>query len=387
MKKIITTVLIPFILAGCKISQNKSVEYPFSSVARLGALAFSDPSLSATGKQSCASCHAPEYGHAAPNDLSVQLGGNDGTIAGLRNSQPLRYLATNTDFKLDERGRPSGGFFWDGRANSLVQQAAGPLLGAREMANPDKAAVVEKISRATWVEKFKEEFGPYILENVDLAFEKLTKAIAQFQMEDLQFNGFTSKYDAVLRGQSILSAQEKNGLMLFNNPNKGNCAACHTSTKSEDGRHPLFTDFSYDNLGVPRNADIPENTLTNYYDLGLCGRIELRDRTDLCGYFKVPSLRNVVLRKSFFHNGKFKSLRDVLTFYVERDIYPEKWYSKDSDGMVQKFDDLPLKWHENVNRSEAPYKNQLGNSPALNPSEIDDLLKFLETLTDGWQLK
>jgi cytochrome c peroxidase len=186
-------------IQGCGgAAENQS---SLSPIASIGAEAFVDQTLSASGRQSCASCHAPETSHSAANALAVQLGGINLDIQGLRNSQPLRYLIKNTPFHFDEEGTPTGGFFWDGRANSLAEQAAGPLLGAREMANPDKASVVAKIARSSWANDFKIVFGSDIFQNEDLAFEKLTLALQQFQLEDAVFNSFTSKYDAVLRGQ------------------------------------------------------------------------------------------------------------------------------------------------------------------------------------------
>ncbi|MCE2680055.1 MAG: c-type cytochrome [Burkholderiales bacterium] len=370
------------ILDGC--TEASTEQATLSPIAKLGAKAFVDSSLSASGLQSCASCHAPETGHSAPNSAPVQLGGTDLNIQGLRNAQTLRYLVHNPAFHFDESGKPVGGFFWDGRADSLSEQAAGPLLGAREMANPDKAAVVAKIARSNWANEFKQVFGSNIFQNIDLAFEKLTFALQQFQLEDAAFNSFTSKYDAVLRGRATLTEQEARGLSAFNDPNKGNCAACHTSSKAPGGDHPVFTDFSYDNLGIPRNTRISANEDSTYFDLGLCARSGLTDRTDLCGAFKVPTLRNVAIKPSFFHNGKFTTLKDVISFYVQRDTHPEKWYGRNSDGAVKKFDDLPTLYQANVNVTEGPYNRKLSEVPALSDSEIDDVIAFLMTLTDGW---
>ena len=195
-----------------------------------------------------------------------------------------------------------------------------------------------------------------------------------------------SKYDAHLRGQAVLSTQESRGLALFNDPAKGNCAACHPSERAADGSHPLFTDFSYDNLGVPRNRELVVNADPGYFDLGLCAQPggQLAARGDLCGAFKVPSLRNVALRQALFHNGHFKTLKDALAFYVQRDTNPEKFYPRRSDGTVDKFDDLPQAYKANVNTSEAPYDRQAGDAPALSDAEIDDVIAFLQTLTDGW---
>src|SRR6185312_13540665 len=158
------------------------------------------------------------------------------------------------------------------------------------------------------------------------------------------------------------------------------------SSRNADGSPPMFTDFTYDNLGVPRNPDIPANADPSYYDLGLCGpdRTDLTNRTELCGAFKVPTLRNIATRKVFFHNGEFKTLRDALRFYVRRDTNPEEFYPIGSDGHAQKFNDLPLQYRANVNTAEGPYNRTLGMAPALSDAEIDDLIQFLNTLTDGY---
>jgi cytochrome c peroxidase len=373
------------LLAACGGGSGGSTTPALSPEAALGELAFNDKTLSAGAHVSCASCHSADAGHAAPNDFSVQWAGPLGDTQGLRASQSLRYLAKNTAFHFDEEGTPVGGFFWDGRANTLADQAGGPLLGAREMANRSKAEVAEKIARTEWAARFRELYGDDILNDPERAFDKLTQALQRYQQEDAIFNAYTSKYDAVLRGQAALTVQEERGRVLFNDEAKGNCAACHPSAKNADGSHPLFTDFTYDNLGIPRNAEIDANGDPTYFDLGLCNRPELASRSELCGAFKVPSLRNVALRRVYFHNGKFKSLKDALTFYVQRDTNPEKWYPLNADGTVNKFDDLPAAYKGNVNTSEAPYNRSAGDAPALTDAEIDDIIAFLQTLSDGWK--
>ena len=136
---------------------------------------------------------------------------------------------------------------------------------------------------------------------------------------------------------------------------------------------------------MPRNPDIIRNEDGLYFDLGLCGRADLRARTELCGFFKTPSLRNVARRGSFFHNGRFNDLRQVLSFYAQRDTEPQKWYPLKDDGSVDKFDDLPLRYRGAVNTAVAPYNRRPGDAPALSDSEIDDLLVFLQTLSDGYR--
>ena len=373
------------LLVGCG-GDDDSAEAPrLSEKAALGEKIFEDVSLSASGRQSCASCHSPDVGHAPDNSLAVQLGGPLLDQPGNRVAPGLNYLSSNTAFHFDDEGTPTGGFFWDGRAASLQAQASGPLLATNEMANASVAHVVAKLSLASYAEEFKRVFGADIFTRPDEAMAQLTLALQMYQLEDTDFRAFSSKYDQFLRGRVALSEQEARGLELFNSPSKGNCAGCHPSEKGADGSHPLFTDFTYDNLGVPRNTALAQNADPAFYDLGLCGRADLASRTDLCGAFKVPSLRNVALRKVYFHNGRFTTLKDVVTFYVQRDTHPEKWYPLNADGTVNKFDDLPPQYHANVNTAEVPYDRVLGDAPALTDAEVDDVVAFLRTLSDGYR--
>ena len=359
-----------------------------SPAALLGEKVFSDQSLSASGKQSCASCHDRAQAHAQTNAFAVQLGGADSTVTGFRATPSLRYLNTNPAFAFDKHGTPIGGFNRDGRARSLAEQAQRPFLASHEMANVSKEAVVASLRKAGYAKQFKQLFGTAILDDADQAFDRLAFALQQFQQEDPSFHPFDSRYDQFLAGKTTLDAAELRGLALFNNPAKGNCAACHASARGADGAPPLFTDFSFDNLGVPRNTRIPATVDPAYFDLGVCGpdRTDLAARADLCGAFKVPTLRNVATRKVFFHNGAFTNLKDVVSFYVRRDTNPEEWYPLAADGSVLKFNDLPPAYRANVNTTEAPYNRQPGMAPALTNSEIDDLVQFLGTLSDADQL-
>ncbi len=372
--------------AGASSELADSTATTLSATAQLGAKIFADASLSASGRQSCATCHDPSSAHGAANDLAVQLGGPLLDRQGSRQSMSIRYLAANTAFHFDAEGTPTGGFFWDGRANSLADQAGRPFLNAKEMANDSKADVVAKLSRAAYAAEFRAVFGNAIFDNPDAAFDRITLALQQFQIEDPAFRPFSSKFDEFLRGKASLTEQELRGFALFNAPGKGNCAACHPSSRGADGSFPLFTDFTYDNLGIPRNPELAQNDDPTFFDLGLCARDsgDLSSRADLCGAFKVPSLRNVALRKTFFHNGRFKTLKEALTFYVQRDTNPEKWYPLNADGTVHKFDDLPPQYVGNVNTSEAPYNRRPGDAPALSDAEIDDVIAFLRTLSDGY---
>ena len=358
-----------------------------SSAAALGEQIFKDPSLSASGRMSCATCHDPAHAHAQSNTLAVQLGGPLGDVPGFRAVPSLRYLNTTPSFFFDAEGTPTGGFNHDGRAATLLEQAQRPFIAPHEMANPTPDAVVAKLALASYAAEFRRVFGNDILNDSAAAFQAMRFALQRYQLEDTaEFAPFTSKYDAFLAGKAQLGEQELRGLALFADPNKGNCAGCHPSARGSDGSPPLFTDFTYDNLGVPRNTAIPANADANYFDLGLCGpdRTDLvADHPDLCGAFKVPTLRNVATRQVFFHNGQFKTLKDALRFYVTRDTNPELWYPL-VNGVPDKFNDLPAQYRANVNTTEVPYNRRPGDLPALSDTEIDDVIAFLATLTDGY---
>ncbi|MCG6865251.1 MAG: cytochrome-c peroxidase [Thiogranum sp.] len=364
--------------------QAASTAPPLSPAAALGKKIFFDPSLSASGLQSCATCHDPAHAHTGSDGRAVPLGGPGMDVTGFRNTPTLRYLSFNSVFFFDDEGTPTGGFNLDGRAASLMDQAHRPFLAPHEMANATPVAVMDKLRSASYVSEFMQVFGSDIFDTGDAAFERATFALQQYEKESAEFRPFDSKFDYFLAGKVQLSAQEMRGLALFNNPTKGNCAACHSSARLPDGTPPLFTDFTYDNLGVPRNPDIPANANPDYYDLGLCGpdRTDLGSRSDLCGGFKVPTLRNVAVTAPYFHNGKFATLREVVSFYVRRDTNPEEWYP---NAGADRFDDLPPQYRANVNTTEAPYNRQLGGLPALTSDEIDDVVAFLKTLTDGYQ--
>lgn len=393
MKQVLA-VLAAAVLAGCGGGGSSSggseagsaaTETALSAQAQLGAKIFVDQTLSASGRQSCQSCHDPARAHGAPDGHAGQPGGKD-TLPdqGGRSSPSIRYLKFNASFAFANDGTPTGGFFWDGRATSLKDQAGGPFLNPAEMANDSVEDVVAKVAKASYAAEFRQVFGQDIFSRPQDAYDRLKLALQAFEQEDPAFAPFSSKYDEVLRGKATLTAQEQRGLVLFNSPAKGNCAACHPSAKGADGSHPLFTDFSYDALGVPRNPKLKTvQDDAGFFDLGLCALPGFESRADLCGAFKVPTLRNVALRGSFFHNGRFTDLKEVLSFYVTRDTDPARWYTQ-ADGSVVKFDDLPEKYRRNVNRTEAPYNRQAGAAPALTEAEIDDLIAFLKTLNDGY---
>lgn len=363
-------------------------------MAALGRAMFFDPGLSASGRMACATCHSPAHAYGPPNALSVQIGGPHLDLAGQRAVPSLRYVQSVppfTEHYFDNDGNdsadagPTGGHTWDGRVDSTHAQARLPLLSPLEMANAAPADVVRKLRAAPYAAQLRATFGAQALDDEALAFRRALMALEVFQETPSEFQPFTSKYDAVLRGQTKLNASEAHGLQLFNDPAKGNCASCHVS-QIRDGKFPLFTDWGLIALGVPRNAQIPANRDPAYFDLGLCGpmREDLKNHPEYCGRFRTPSLRNVAQRRAFFHNGVFHTLEDAVRFYVQRDTHPERYYPRGADGKVRKFDDLPERYRANVN-TEPPFGGNPGQAPALNATEIRDVVAFLHTLDDGWK--
>jgi len=364
-----------------------------SPAARVGKEIFFDKSLSASGKMSCATCHDPQHAYGPPNDLAVQLGGPTLTDAGTRAVPSLRYQEYTPPFAdlLDNPDGistpgPGGGLTQDGRAPTLADQAQIPLLAPNEMANKSRADVVARIKASAYAAQFQKAFGERVFRETNAAFQKALEALQAFQLEDSSFHPYSSKYD-LYAGNKIggdLTPAERRGFAVYNDPKKGNCFACHYNGAGLNGSVRLFTDYTYAAIGVPRNKEIPANKNSRHFDLGICGRPDhpLPASRQYCGMFKTPSLRNVATRKVFFHNGQFKSLRDVIRFYNTRDTNPELWYPV-VKGIAQKFDDMPAKYRANVD-TQAPLDGKApGSKPAMSDQEVEDLETFLRTLTDA----
>jgi len=360
-------------------------------VLELGRTLFFDPALSASGQLACASCHDPNFAYGPPNGLSSQMGGGELRSGGLRAAPSLRYLQTVPPFSehyFDEAGDesadqgPTGGHTWDGRADTLHEQALLPLTSTLEMANDSIASVVAKVEQAAYAARFRAIFGDDVFAEPVRAQSAVLLSLEVFQHSPKDFYPYSSRYDLYLRQKLQLNAQELRGLALFNDQNKANCVHCHVS-QIRKAAFPQFTDFGFAALGAPRNAKLSQNQDRSFFDLGLCGplRKDLSSHREYCGAFRAPTLRNVALRRAFFHNGVFHSLEQTLQFYAERDTNPGKWYPK-ANGKPDTFDDLPPELHGNVNR-EPPFGRKPGQAPTLSSVEIRDLIAFLKTLTDA----
>jgi cytochrome c peroxidase len=364
------------------------------ALASLGRKMFFDVSLSASGKIACASCHDPAFAYGPPNARPVQRGGTNRRQSGIRAVPSLKYLqvippfvehyfdseATGDD-SIDNG--PTGGLTWDGRVDRGRDQARIPLLSHYEMAGGSPASVVARVRKSGYAAELTALSGA----NTDsgAAFNTILEAFEAWEQDDEEFYPYSSKYDAWLAGKVKLSEAEQRGLRLFTDPDKGNCARCHIATRGVNGTPPQFTDYGLIALGAPRNYRIPANANPAWYDLGLCGpeRLDLQSRDEYCGRFMTPTLRNVATRKTFFHNGVFHTLKEVIEFYCQRDTNPEKWYPRNRDGSVVKFDDLPPRYRSNIEMG-FPFGRRVGARPALTDDEIQDLIAFLKTLTDGF---
>lgn len=392
-------------------------------VQQLGKKIFFDANLSAQRNQSCATCHAPEVGWSGPDSTFNSHGsvynGSFSDRFGNRRPPSASYVAQSPVLKWDTKEKAFiGGAFWDGRAtgarlkSTAAEQAQGPFLNPLEHGFADAACVVSRVCSApyagdleklypsictiTWPvnhdqrcaeDGYKAELPAIEQKKIDTAYDAIARTIAAFELSP-EVNPFSSKFDAYLAGKAKLSKQEQLGLKLFNG--KGKCADCHPSS----GKKPLFTDFTYDNLGIPRNPENPFYTQKAVYnpdgaawvDPGLGGFLATekawaaKARTEF-GKHKVPTLRNVDKRprpdfvKAFGHNGYFKSLKEIVHFYNTRDSLP---ICKPGDK-GEKVTCWPLpETAMNMNMDE------MGNL-GLTDTEEDAIVAFMQTLSDGYE--
>jgi cytochrome c peroxidase len=355
----------------------------FTPKEQLGRLLFNDPRLSEPAGQSCATCHAAGLAFTDPDKAVPTSRGVHPDRFGSRNTPTATYMAFSPEFHRDDaEGLYIGGQFLDGRAATLEEQAKGPFLNPVEMANSSKAQVVAKVASAPYASLFKRVYGPAVFNDPERAYDKVADAIAAFERTRV-FSPFSSRYDAYLAGRARLTPQEQRGLELFEREDKGNCAACHPSRPAADGTPPLFTDFTYDNLGVPKNPANPFYRVArqfnpagwNFVDRGLGGALGLMSED---GKFKVPTLRNIALTAPYMHNGYFVTLRGVVDFYNTRDVK-----RRCTQEFVAEQTALARGCWPQAEVADNVNKDELGDLK-LTAQEVDDIVAFMRTLTDGW---
>jgi cytochrome c peroxidase len=375
----------------------------------LGKRLFFDENLSDPKGQSCAACHGREAGWTGP-DEGINKAGSvyEGALKGrFGNRKPpsAAYAGDSTKLHIDENGNFNGGMFWDGRATGeelgdpLAEQAMGPFLNPLEQNIADKKSVVLKVIESHYSKLFKKVWGTGSLDlkkDINLIYKQVARSIAAYE-RSAEVNPFNSKFDDFWRklksaglkvekidntnwkeyANSGLNEIELKGLMIFNT--KGKCANCHV-LMARNGNPPLFTDFTYDNLGIPKNPDNPFYSMglkwnpegKAWIDKGLGGFLEESKKYKKYakknyGKHKVPTLRNVDVRpregfvKAFTHNGFFKSLKDLVHFYNTRDRADANWPAPEVK--------------ENINKKE------LGDLGLTEEEEVA-IVEFLKTLSD-----
>lgn len=379
-----------------------------SSKEALGRLIFFDQRLSINGNQACAACHAPSVGWTGPVESINETGAvYEGSIAGrFGNRKPpssaYATLSPTLHLEVDRKAQLFvGGNFWDGRAtgehlgNPAADQALGPFLNPVEQALSAAADVVSRICGGPYAAQFTGVWGPAVCEpgHVTEAYDAVGLSIAAFE-GSAESNAFTSKFDSYLARSARLDPEELLGLALFRG--KAKCAGCHVLSGGPNGE-PLFTDFTYDNIGVPKNPQNPWYSMppelnpdgARWIDQGLGGF--LATRSDFAGFApqnlgkqKVPTLRNVDLRpspsfvKAYAHNGYFKTLEGIVHFYNTRDVKPTcAGAFTEAQALAAGCWPAP-EVSVNVNHDE------LGNLH-LTPMQERAIVAFLKTLSDGYR--
>ena len=374
---------------------------------RLGRALFFQTALSVNGTQSCASCHDPANGFASGTAFP------EGAVAGHfgnRNPPSLAYQAISPVLHHrieDGAALFLGGDMADGRARGdtgqpAQDQALMPILNPDEMALPHAACLAARACASEGAAMEAAEAGVCAMPlEVDAtcaapepeepasetraAVDLVQRAFAAYEAS-ADVMPFSSRYDGDRSGTGDLTAEEKAGLALFDG--KAQCSACHVLTAS-DGRGPLLTDFTYDNLGVPRNPDNPwygaaaNDKGRDWVDRGLAVTLEADPlyapaAADVEGAVKVPTLRNVWTGqpRAYMHNGWFKTLEGVVRFYNTRDVWPrcDSAWMTEAQALAARCWPAP-EVEATMNRDE------LG-SLKLTEREEAQIVAFLKTLTD-----
>lgn len=246
--------------------------------AELGRLLFYDVSLSADSSLSCGSCHKQE--HAFTDGEQFSKGFKGQTLE--RNTMPLFNLAWNHSL------------FWDGRAKSIEEQVFHPVRAHNEMNLHWDVAAKRIRTNKKYKALFKAAFGTAKVDSM-----LISKAIAQFERTLISNR---SRFDRALAGQTILTEDEREGFILLNDMTRGDCLHCHTTDADALGTTGAFSNNGLDDVKDPGS----------YKDKGR-GAIT-GDRKQL-GHFKIPSLRNLVFTAPYMHDGRFKTLEEVIDFY------------------------------------------------------------------------
>jgi len=358
-----TWLVIAAIISGCGGGGNLGAGGASKEV--LGRILFFDPRLSEPAGTACVTCHQP---FRAFTDPRQDVPTSEGAVAGLfwkRQTPTLSYMAYSPPLYFEDGFQDYfGGQFWDGRAPDFATQVRFPLFNHAEMNNASVDQVVQKVANSPEAIMMKQIYGDNIFSDTTRAFDAIADAITAYE-NSAEFRPFTSKFDYWRAGKVNFSPSEKHGFELF--MTKAGCAeTCHPALHNPNAPPPLFTNFGYENLGIPKNPQNP------FYHMPLSinpdgeafidqGLAPTTGRESDIGRFKTPTLRNVAITAPYMHNGVFKTLEEVVRFYSERDLghFP------------------PPEYPDTINTTE------LGDLK-LTDQEVSDIVAFLKTLTDGY---
>ena len=457
MKRVLWVALIISIVAllalGWRLpAQAQDTPADTGDMVSLGKSIFFDANLSANGTQACATCHDPSVGFTGP-DAALNAAGAvyEGALPnhfGNRKPPAAAYAGDSPKLHFDKTERAwFGGMFWDGRATGaslgdpLAEQAQGPFLNPLEQAVTDAQALCMKVDKASYAGLFKQVWGANSLDcakDADGAYERIARSIAAYE-RSAEVSPFTSKFDlfwdkAKAAGKDVtqikcgtgggmgmgmgamgcpggtdpdswaafrnlgFSDAELQGLAIFNDPNRANCASCHSLEPGTEG-YPLFTNFGYENTGIPKNPDNPFYTMAakwnpdgaDWVDTGLGGYLKNSGEApevyeQEMGKFKVPTLRNVDRRtapdlvKAYGHNGYFKSLEDIVFFY--------HWRGMMDGGMAGMRVGMGAMASRMANMFPPPEVDQNRATLGMFPGpQVGNIVTFLKTLSDGYYKK
>ncbi len=424
---ICTVILLLAALVGTVTANDPTL----TSEEQLGKSIFFDENLSIEQNQSCAACHDPDWGWTGPSStINAQGAVYEGSISGRfgdRKPPSAAYATLSPIFHMDKKGLWVGGNFWDGRAtgeklgNPAADQAQGPFLNPVEQALPDSACVVYRVCNPVvpgdYPVSFEDVWGagacdiawpadvytvcevegatvalsPEDRAKSDMAYDNIALSIAAYEASS-EVNAFTSKYDhtykSIDKNKAKLTKEEQLGYALFRG--KGMCHRCHISNDQE----ALFTDFTFDNLGIPQNPENPAGVAPDFVDPGLGGFLKNAGYPEEVymaewGKHKVPTLRNVDKRpyedfvKAYGHNGYFKTLEGIVHFYNTRDV-KRVCDSDDCDGgLCTEAEALAADCWPAPEVAENVNIDELGDL-GLTPEEEDAIVAFLKTLSDGF---
>ena len=358
-----------------------------SPLAQLGEKIFHDPSLSASGTMSCATCHDPDHALASAVNEPVPSGGAGLDVPGFRNAPSLRYIAKTPTFGFDD-GAPLGGFDRDGRAVSLIEQARRPFLAAHEMANAAAADVSDKLSQATYATDFKAVFGNDVFDQPEVAFDRALTAIARYETEDPDFAPFTSKYDYFLAGKTQLTRGRATRARAVQRSAEGQLRRLSSERARRRTANRRCSPTSATTTSACRATQrFPPTTIRPISISGCAGRsatispphaiCAARSRCRRCATSRVP--------RRTFHNGRFATLRKrwrstCAAIRIPRSGIPSTPTERSTSSTTCR--------RSTSRTSTSPKCHTTGRSatsPALTPAEIDDVVAFLQTLTDGFQ--